>query len=520
MSPRGPLDEVTSMNDGGGTQTARRVLIASALVSLLVAPLQAHPAAAEPGSGVDANPTQQGVSGSEYTITALGPGVGGVDDYLSVAGINRRAQAVGTVGDPEQLWTRVWVWDPRDGLRYLRLRGGALHAVDNNDSGQVLVWTNDDRVFVWHRRTGRRYLPAPRGWAWADEGAVAINDLGQVVGHVVRDGRGRAVLWDPEEGYRILPPLRVESRRSRNCYPAALNRSGLVVGDCWFSDPGGSRAFRWDPRTGTKDLGTLGSSDGGKPFVRVHAYDINDSGRVVGESFLTENSWHAFVWTPRRGMIDLGTLGGDRSHALAISSSSLVMGSSERTALPPGGFVWTPGGLMVDIGALGEGSVDPRALNDAGQVVGGSQVDPGLSVRRPFVWDALHGITDLGTQPGHIGASARDINERGQVVGVADLADEGRAVVLWSPRVTIGVKAVRDRTRLRLNVNPDLGADAWRVTIQRKRPDGTWARVGTHLTRGTAETRTLDLPRGTYRVVVRAQKGFTRATSEEVRLRR
>ena len=55
--------------------------------------------------------------------------------------------------------------------------------------------------------------------------------------------------------------------------------------------------------------------------------------------------------------------------------------------------------------------------------------------------------------------------------------------------------------------------------MQAKRADGTWRTLKkTYRTQGTRETRTIDLPAGTYRVNVRAKYGYRGATSAEVRL--
>ena len=72
------------------------------------------------------------------------------------------------------------------------------------------------------------------------------------------------------------------------------------------------------------DLGTLGGS-------YSYASAVNDSGQVVGYSG-TAGSFasHAFSWTQKGGMVDLGTLGGSDgySSASAVNDSGQVVGSS------------------------------------------------------------------------------------------------------------------------------------------------------------------------------------------------
>jgi hypothetical protein len=84
----------------------------------------------------------------------------------------------------------------------------------------------------------------------------------------------------------------------------------------------------------------------------------------------------------------------------------------------------------------------------------------------------------------------------------------------------VKVRAVRARTRLSVNVDPNRGRGYWTFTVQSKRTDGSWATLRTYRTKGSRETRTLNLGRGTYRVHVRAKHGYAAVTSVPVSLRR
>ena len=61
-----------------------------------------------------------------------------------------------------------------------------------------------------------------------------------------------------------------------------------------------------------RNLGTLGGKNS-------DAIDLNDATQVVGWSETADGNAHAFLWTPGRGMEDLGTLGGASSLAWGIS---------------------------------------------------------------------------------------------------------------------------------------------------------------------------------------------------------
>lgn len=68
------------------------------------------------------------------------------------------------------------------------------------------------------------------------------------------------------------------------------------------------------------EIGTLGGS-------KSYAWDINDSGQVVGSSLTSSGQSHAFLYE-NGGMTDLGTLGGIGSIAEAINNSGQVAGRS------------------------------------------------------------------------------------------------------------------------------------------------------------------------------------------------
>lgn len=86
-------------------------------------------------------------------------------------------------------------------------------------------------------------------------------------------------------------------------------------------------------------------------------------------------------------------------------------------------------------------------------------------------------------------------------------------------RQKVAVKAVAKRTRVRVDVNPGVGARSWRIAVQRK-SGGTFATVRKLRTGGTAEVATVNVRRGTYRVVVPAQYGYAAKVSRTVFVRR
>ncbi len=85
---------------------------------------------------------------------------------------------------------------------------------------------------------------------------------------------------------------------------------------------------------------------------------------------------------------------------------------------------------------------------------------------------------------------------------------------------TVKVKAVSKKSKLRVDVNPNKGRGYWKFQVQKQRADGSWKALKTYKTKGKKETRTVNLKRGTYRVVVEPKYGYGATTSGQVSLRR
>lgn len=95
------------------------------------------------------------------------------------------------------------------------------------------------------------------------------------------------------------------------------------------------------------------------------------------------------------------------------------------------------------------------------------------------------------------------------------------AVTPPPPSVGVVVKAVDSGGSLHVDVNPDKGSGYWTFKVQKRSSTGAWATLSTtYKTYGAAESRTLNLAKGTYRVVVAAKYGYLSKTSTAVSLSR
>ena len=139
----------------------------------------------------------------------------------------------------------------------------------------------------------------------------------------------------------------------------------------------------WQNGTVT-DLGNLGG-DGG--FGGNHACAINNQGQVVGHSDLTgDSTFHAYLWTKKTGMRDLGTLPGDfASLAIGINDQGQVVGASLSPSFNPRAILWE-NGAMTDLNTPGLITVNPaglyllfaQSINSGGEIVGFAAASDGL----------------------------------------------------------------------------------------------------------------------------------------------
>jgi probable HAF family extracellular repeat protein len=238
-------------------------------------------------------------------------------------------------------------------------------------------WQNLQRAFLW-RDGVMTALPTLGG---NNDGAVGVNNLGQVVGVAETAAQDpncappqvfdfEAVIWGPKTGQiQVLPAFPGDSVAAA----LAINDNGQVVGTSGVCQvPSflafGVHAVLWQHGTVT-DLGGLG----GVMFNAGNA--INNEGQVVGQSdLLGDTVTHAFFW--QNGvMTDLGTLPGDSiSIANDINDKGQVVGASCDANFNCRPFLWQ-NGVMTDLNILIP-SDSPlhltwgAGINDRGEITG------------------------------------------------------------------------------------------------------------------------------------------------------
>lgn len=169
-------------------------------------------------------------------------------------------------------------------------------------------------------------------------------------------------------------------------------------------------AFIWNSGSGMTDIGTLGGDTS-------YALGINDSGEVVGYSYLADNvTRHAFTWTVSGGIVDLGTLpGGAWSEGQKINTSGEISGEALDSNSHQVPVFWSAATGFV---SLPESHGDLRnygwSINDSGVMTG--QVYTG-SIVNAFIWRLAGRHFFLPPLPSGLHTVGYDINNLNHVTG-------------------------------------------------------------------------------------------------------
>ncbi|MCC6909132.1 MAG: DUF3466 family protein [Phycisphaerales bacterium] len=198
----------------------------------------------------------------------------------------------------------------------------------------------------------------------------------------------------------------------------ALNNSGIIVGGAWTAGNALFRPFRYQ-NSQMVDLGSFGGT-------YTAAEGINDFGVIVGWSdYNSVSSRRAFRYENNQ-MVDLGTLGGI-SVANDINNGGRIVGYSENAQDRARAFVYT-NNQMYNLGVLpGETTSYADAINNKNQIVGRSGGDI-ATIYQPTGPKNLNDF--IAPNSGWNLRRAQDINDSGQIVGLAYKNGQNRAFLL------------------------------------------------------------------------------------------
>jgi probable HAF family extracellular repeat protein len=172
------------------------------------------------------------------------------------------------------------------------------------------------------------------------------------------------------------------------------------------------------------------SIEGEKDFSLVYPADINNDLAVVGTVQKPQDLrfTHGFKWSNHHLEI-LDALGGPYSSATAVNAAGEVVGSAQTTGGARHAVLWRSKQPR-DLGLLAQGDYSSaRDINDKADIVGEANLVPS-GKPQAFLWHAGK-MKQLPNLPGGSVCSAQAINNSGAITGSCDLPKGAGHGVMW-----------------------------------------------------------------------------------------
>jgi probable HAF family extracellular repeat protein len=259
--------------------------------------------------------------------------------------------------------------------------------------------------------------------------AYRINDNGLIVGRA-QDSSGRYHAFVTNMNGGAIELTAIDSRLTGDYGTASgISGNGKVAGHYTTAGEHMSahnRVFVFQDFMVT-DLGAFGGEDG-------VATAINNDGHIAGY-FSTEPhadyAQHQAVLLKGETLVPLGSLGGKLTTARALNNKDEVVGEGDIGDGSRHAFVFS-GGALRDLGTLAGGRQSAAyAINEQSDIVGFSERS-GASARAVIISSGvMSDLNDLiSADTGWVLTEARDINNRGDIVGTGLLNGQQRAFLL------------------------------------------------------------------------------------------
>jgi len=277
------------------------------------------------------------------------------------------------------------------------------------------AWLTDLSARLKAQQPACRYVVAPLNWGVSAR-VLDINESGVAVGAATReDGQIYAAMWDDGETIACYP-----ARWDVASKAVAITDDGAVAFNVVGERSDLSRAYVRFPGAPTVCL-----NEALPGIVQCNVHGMDNDGTAVGMVATAGEIWHAFVWSPERGM---EILGGDRNVANDINADGVIAGVAPSNVAGGVPCVWAPtaSGTYVTTGLQTlEGVVGRAYATNAHGVVAGR-----VREAVPICWSPEAGLTVLPGVDGRATGWARDINDRGEIVGcITGL--RGGCAILW-----------------------------------------------------------------------------------------
>lgn len=207
----------------------------------------------------------------------------------------------------------------------------------------------------------------------------SINDRGEVAGRVrdASDSESHLYLWSIENGLESPGDF-----GATHTFPAAINNRGQVVGSLKCEREGAPaevQPFIWDATQGLQNIVLP------RGYESAAAVDIDDRGLALVWTMQNEegkSSFGAFLWSEEEGMKRIDSIDREEMGTIpvALNGRGQIAGFFRKDNTPNVSFLWHDEDL-IDLGLL-EGALDlmPFDLNDRSQIVGMAQ----MSFRQSF----------------------------------------------------------------------------------------------------------------------------------------
>ncbi len=321
----------------------------------------------------------------KYTVTDLGALSGFTSTYADdnnnhglVTGCSDNS-VLPTVPCTTNIASEAFLWSSSGGMQPLGNLPGNDQSIGYvvNDSSEVVGWsgntqTGNGHAFFWTQKGGMVDLKTLKGgdaYSLAD----AITSKGVIVGQsLVSNGDVDMVIWTKSKitgKYQIHDKSRLP--KAPYCYALDINEQLQVTGTAYFNFSGTKyHGFLWSSKKGWMDLKPL---PGGKNSEGIW---LTDSGVIAGLSTSAKYPNGVSVYWDAMGIHSIGTLkGGTSSSPGYISNKVEILGQSTVAGGDNHAYIWTKKKGMLDLNNMipknsGWVLVHASSINTAGQIVG------------------------------------------------------------------------------------------------------------------------------------------------------